>query len=429
MIPPKKHFLDFENYVIGCLGVGDIICSLNAIENMGREKGRKINLYLVNKEHTKRFDDIVSLMKTEHIEFHYAKWPLDDETRSKSTIFQAFGMDVSWAAGWMRGWGLKTYNTVEHMIKPKEDQHTVSGMVGISFTVNSAPHKNVSHNERFRVIDQLLADGKKVFYFGYVEKHDFFLKHRYGDRITFAPYDLGETFKLIGQCESFVGADSGMAWLAAFQRVPTQILVGRGMTRLPKTFSEIPWVTIAHEQTPITPVDGTRRILIVGSGFGVNEWYLANKAKLGFFHEVHAINNAMRIFETPFVHHVSTDFYQYNEKPTEETTKLMTQIICGTSLKHPLHMTLEKGSQTMFIDTCCHMFNKYGFECVVYVIGCDFDYNGPTSHFYGKGGRDPLRLGREKLVINLKVLGLLGIFRNLSGNPKSLLPFEQVTLP
>lgn len=424
-------FLSKQHYVIGCLGVGDIICAINALENMGREQNRRINLHIVNKDHIARFDSIVNVVKTDHIDFHYSKWPLEIHGIKKEdyTVFQAFWMETTWVKGWGYGWGLRQFIGHEHMIMPKETQTIEQNHVGISFTVNSFPTKNITQLERCRVIDELLAQGKRVTYFGYNEKVDFFLKHRYGEKLGIGPQSLEETFKAIGTCEHFIGADSGMAWFAAFQRIPTTIMVSRTMTKLPKTFGDIPWVTIKYEEQTIEKIDGIRRILLMGSGFGVQEWYNLNKEKLNFFHELHAINSAMRVFDRPFVHHVSTDFYQTHEKPTPEIAKLITETVCGNALKHPLFLTLERGSQTMFVDACCHLFNKYQFDCQVYVIGCDFDYSGPTTHFYGKGGLDPLRLGKEKLVLNLKILGLLGIFKNLSGNPKSLLPFEQVKLP
>jgi len=169
-------------------------------------------------------------------------------------------------------------------------------------------------------------------------------------------------------------------------------------------------------------------ILVVGSGYGIKEWYKNNLSKFVRFNEIRAINNAVRIFTTPVIHHVSGDFYVLNKELEEDCKKHITETVCLNTLKIPLYVRMSPAGDTMFSNICCHIFNTYGFNCRVHVIGCDFDYSGPATHFYGQGGLDPLREGQDKLVHNLKILNALGIFYNLSNNPNTLLPFKRSTI-
>ena len=73
---------------------------------------------------------------------------------------------------------------------------------------------------------------------------------KFGDKIEYCDYDLKYTIKRIGECSEFIGADSGMAWLAAFHRVKTKILLGK-TARISNTFRDIPWVSIEVEQQKI----------------------------------------------------------------------------------------------------------------------------------------------------------------------------------
>ena len=174
-----------------------------------------------------------------------------------------------------------------------------------------------------------------------------------------------------------------------------------------------------------------KNILIIGSGSNSKEWYETNFEKLGVFDEIHAINHACVFMKKPFIQHMSTDFKKNDSIPVEEWNQqkqLVIKKISGNALRHPLNLKLDGGSTTMFVDTCIHIFNTEKFNCKIFCIGCDFDYSGDNTHFYGKGGKDPLRVGKEKLLVNLEILGKLGVFFNLSDNPNSLLPFEKEKL-
>lgn len=240
------NFLDYPAYVIGCLGVGDIICSLNALENIGREKGRRIDVYVVHTNYFKRVFDIYSALDLKLINLHFS----DLESISnlygedRLTMFQAFGMEVSWVKGWLSGWGLRSSIGYEHMVNFRRQMVAKAGQVGVSFTVVSNPSKNINRESAIKVISDHLDQGNDVVYYGFNEDCDRYLVDHFGrsGRVKFCPHDLRETIDSIGSCEKFTGADSGMAWLAAFHRVPTRILVGPAFGGLPNTFGDMPWV-------------------------------------------------------------------------------------------------------------------------------------------------------------------------------------------
>jgi len=239
------NFLDYKYYVIGCLGVGDIICSLNALDNIGRERRRRINAVVVRPDYFSRVADIYRAMNFSNVDLQFRPWPIPELAPDDFRIFQAWGMDVTWVKGWLYGWGLRECLGAEYMAKPRNSNTITKDLVGVSFTVVSKPIKNISPTNMVKTINKLIDSGKKVRYFGL--DHTGNIRSAFQDRISYGDSNLYETFKQIGECESFIGADSGMAWLAVFQRIPTTILVGRGLAKLPCAFGEIPWATIEHE--------------------------------------------------------------------------------------------------------------------------------------------------------------------------------------
>jgi hypothetical protein len=242
----ELHFLDYPVHVMGCLGVGDIFCSLNAMENLGIERNKKIDIWVDQKQHYQRVFDIFNSLELNHINLHFGDL---NSIGKKYTIFQAWGMDVSWVKGWPKGWGLNRFGS-ENMVKFKKESvnYLLGTRVGVSFTVNCNPKKNPSRETIIKVIQSKLDEFGEVVYYGYRKETDSFIKQHFGGDIEYCPFDLKETIKSISGCSQFVGADSGMAWIAAFLRIPTTILVGKDFGALPKTFGDIPWVEIKGEE-------------------------------------------------------------------------------------------------------------------------------------------------------------------------------------
>lgn len=241
------NFLDYPAYVMGCLGIGDILCALNALENLGKEKGRRIDVYVCLQDYFHRAECIYECMDLKTVKLHCADYDLvKAQWGDQHTVFQAFGMEVSWIKEWLYGWGLRERLGHESMVRFRHDLTIVPGSVGVSFTVTSNPVKNISRNSVTELIAHLLKTNT-VTYFGYRETEDSYLLPLAAAGLAFCPHDLRETILRIGSCEKFFGADSGMSWLAAFSRVDTTILVGHGFNGIPRTFCDIPWAVIEKE--------------------------------------------------------------------------------------------------------------------------------------------------------------------------------------
>lgn len=242
------NFLEYPAYVMGCLGVGDILCSLNALENIGVEQKRRICVYVCHADYFSRVRCIYESLELKLVDLHCIDYDqVVTQWDERHTIFQAFGMEVSWVDGWLYGWGLRSNLGHESMVRFRRQSPMVAGSVGVSFTVKSHPVKNASRNTVLKLISQFLQTDRPVTYFGYREPEDSYLQALTANGLRICPHDLQETIARIGTCESFVGADSGMSWIAAFSRVRTTIVVGLGLQDLPQTFSAIPWVSIERE--------------------------------------------------------------------------------------------------------------------------------------------------------------------------------------
>ena len=243
------NFLDYPAYVIGCLGVGDIICSLNALENIGREKQRIIQLYVCHEEYKNRAFDIYNNLDTKNVNLQFLPYDkVKEQYGDNHTVFQAFGNNVSWVDYWLKCWGLSTFTGYKNMISIRNNLDIVKNRVAISFTVTSNKDKNVSEHGIFSIIDKLINDGKNIIYFGYRGDDDINIYSRYKDKIDFCIRDINVIFDKMRTCEEFIGADSGMAWISTFSKIKTTIIIGEKLTYIPYAFSDIPWVNINKEE-------------------------------------------------------------------------------------------------------------------------------------------------------------------------------------
>lgn len=240
------NFLDYPAYVMGCLGVGDILCSYNALENIGRERNRSIDVYVVHPEYARRARDIYDALDLRQVTLHCCDFSsvVARFGEGQYTVFQAFGMEVSWVKGWLWGWGLRSSIGHDNMVFFKNRSVARTETVGVSFTVNSHPTKNISPGAILKLVTGLLEEGHEVMYFGFRRETDDWLEQHFGAQLHYCPYDLRETISSMAVCRRFIGADSGMSWLAAFHRLETRILVGGAFGGLPNTFGDIPWVSI-----------------------------------------------------------------------------------------------------------------------------------------------------------------------------------------
>jgi lipopolysaccharide biosynthesis glycosyltransferase len=234
------EFNKHKNYGITCFGIGDILCSLNALENMAIERGDKIVLYSLNDKYKYRVEELSNKMNLNNL---IIKYSLDTDEHIE--YFSAFGVEVTWVKDWLKCWGI-TRNGSENMIKMKNLIDTRKNKIGVSFTVVSNPQKNPSKETITKIIENNIKAGKHVVYYGYKgDEADKWIREKFPN-IEYEGYELSTTISSIQECEEFFGADSGMAWIAAFARVKTTIIVGKHFAN-PRTFGDMEWTKIVDE--------------------------------------------------------------------------------------------------------------------------------------------------------------------------------------
>lgn len=235
--PIEKGFKDYKNYLLGCSGIGDMSVALSALESIGIENNKEVFVYVDKAKQEKLFNlhSLFALTKVKILTEHPGPADL--------TGANAHGMDCTWTYDWPKTWGVTKRLGSEYMMRPKHFQwKNKKGTVGVSFTVNFAKHKNPSDESKSQIINKLLVQGKKVIYFGKITSNnpdDKWLSEFTG-KIEFAEKNLFLTSSKMCDCEYFIGADSGMAWLSTFFRIPTKVVIGRTYgEEMPKTFANI----------------------------------------------------------------------------------------------------------------------------------------------------------------------------------------------
>lgn len=240
MIPFHLH----NNYGAGFFGIGDIICSLNALENLAIERDFPVTLYVLNKEHEYKYKIISSLLNINYINIKY-----DKDTHDHIEYFSPFPMYQSWVLDWIKQWGNHIRYGENYMVKFNNTIDKIQNKTGISFTVNSHKHKNPSNSCIKQLIKQLLDNKHNIFYYGYKgDRDDLWIFQEFNKYIVFEDYDLSKTINSIRECNIFYGADSGMSWISAFAQNPTVILVNKKYgSELPKTFFDMTHVKVQWE--------------------------------------------------------------------------------------------------------------------------------------------------------------------------------------
>ena len=251
MIPKNLNILDYPKYVPKYAGIGDTICYLNMLENIGKEKSRKIELYVVRRsEYFQRVSDIYDSLDLKFVNVHFSDFKtVAGNGENEYIVFRPpRNWNSSWTNDWLYGCGLRECIGYNNMVKFKDQIICKNDVVGVSFTIASNPSRNISNQSVINVIEECIDNNKNVVYFGFRNRADKYILEKFGDKIEYCDYDLKYTIKRIGECSEFIGADSGMAWLAAFHRVKTKILIGKSFGCIPNIFGDIPWVCIEVEK-------------------------------------------------------------------------------------------------------------------------------------------------------------------------------------
>lgn len=233
----EKTFRDYSNFLLGCSGIGDMTCALNALESVGIENNKDVYVY-VDKAKVEKLYNLHSLFSLNRV-----KITTEMPDKNVTVGANAHGMDCSWVYDWPAAWGVTKRLGDGYMMKPKHfSWRGKKGTVGVSFTVNFARHKNPSTGYKSSIVRSLLDSGNRVIYFGALDANDtesLWLRE-FSNKIQYAPKDLFQTADMLCNCEYFIGADSGMSWLSVFFKVPTTVVLGRTYgNELPKTFTKI----------------------------------------------------------------------------------------------------------------------------------------------------------------------------------------------
>ena len=190
-------------------------------------------------------------------------------------------------------------------------------------------------------------------------------------------------------------------------------------------------------------------ILIVGSGYGVDNWVKCNKKYIKYFDYVIALNNAWKVLfdnNIKFLWYHSDDFYKHGTFIPDFYVKDITYSLSSGKFSYNI------GGSVLFLDLVHKLANYYLFgHAVICCIGCDLNYNQKQTHFYGDGthlldvqtllsrnqpdlvgkNADPLRYGKNGIVTTLRSLmwkteNIKWI--NLSSDNSSLLPFTKLNI-
>jgi len=166
-------------------------------------------------------------------------------------------------------------------------------------------------------------------------------------------------------------------------------------------------------------------ILIVGSGPDAPGWLERWQARLDAFDQVFAINHAWILMKRPYIWAHSIDVKQ--DRPAKGDPMLRGEVTGSAYAPYKETPNYYAGGRTMLLSVTYHALNSYP-GAVVGVIGNNLTYEGPQTHFYGTGGKDPLRYGLPWLTRNLSILDKAGELYNLSPVSVSLLPFKKAAL-
>lgn len=193
------------------------------------------------------------------------------------------------------------------------------------------------------------------------------------------------------------------------------------------------------------------KYLIFGSAWYVEEWWDNHyKDFEGLEICTVGINNASRVVTKHARLHrwyLGTDFFNLrylSRKPSDlpdihdyiNNYKFSyPSIISGDFLFAPYRYK-NRCRGTMIINACYDLLNKSIARnelCTVGIIGSDLVYYPEKTHFYGRGGNDPVNIGLDVLTEELE--GVKNAYSetgnqivNLSTEPKSRLPFPKVTV-
>lgn len=176
----------------------------------------------------------------------------------------------------------------------------------------------------------------------------------------------------------------------------------------------------------------SNKILILGSAPETKD-FIDTNPDLSTYDKIFAINNSGRLIPSPFIHCISTDFYNTNEKvKNKNIIKVITAFkfnSFGKQKKYEYGYSTDI-SHNMFLNVLYHVLNEHKYD-EIHVCGCDYDYSREKTHFYNGGKSDPInhKNGVQRLILELQTIKSLPDFEKIkviNKSKNSLLPFYQI---
>jgi hypothetical protein len=149
--------------------------------------------------------------------------------------------------------------------------------------------------------------------------------------------------------------------------------------------------------------------LLVGSAHYVPEWWSQNGSK---FADAYCINNSIRVVKDQHnVWYVSEDYFKDNDYDLRKMLDGCIDEDFYVRIKSIMSMSPHwyscQHNGTMLVNACRDILNNAtmsGERTELYLIGCDLDYSGSKTHFYGQGTPDPRRIPDDILKGHLNKL-------------------------
>jgi beta-1,4-mannosyl-glycoprotein beta-1,4-N-acetylglucosaminyltransferase len=238
---------DNKNYGICKYDIGNILCTINLIENIGIETGEMGFLHIPDDEDQIKFRIIFENIKTRYIVPKYSL-----TTVEPVEFFPDLDRNSSWLCQWNDRNELTKRRGHEYII-PIETLVKVKNRIGMCFSSSSSSNNILDKNYIRKVLEKNIVQAE-VFYYSLIDDDQYvWIKDEFGDKITIIKDDLRTLIKSILQCDKFIGSDNELSWIPTFAKIETVIVIGHSNgNNYSKSFEEIPWVSIEWENALCT---------------------------------------------------------------------------------------------------------------------------------------------------------------------------------
>lgn len=152
----------------------------------------------------------------------------------------------------------------------------------------------------------------------------------------------------------------------------------------------------------------TRKVLLLGSGPDLPQWWAGNGRRyLDQGYAVVAMNNAIGVTgEAAHLWLVPNDYTGRHHAPPPVPSNWKGYPRATNPAGNWIHRPLwSKEPTTVMLSSLAHLLNEAQMDqcrLIVHLAGCDMNYDGEQSHFYGTGTCDPLRYRDDELATAMR---------------------------